>query len=280
MRWIKLCEDMNVDPKDVPVYFLEGTAKLSNDGIRKMIDEEAKKHGGFKLIIVDTFAAYFEGDDENANVKVGEFTRVLRKYTTVPGKATVIVTAHPTKNYNAENLLPRGGGATLAEVDGNLVTILQRDTMTVTLYWHGKIRGPDFKPPEFKLVSATSDRLKTAKGRQLWTVTAHPISTEEKEQMDASSTERQIQILEALIKAPDASLSRIAEEINAYDSKGEPYKTLVRRALLAMRDEGLVKEEAGQWVPTKIGRRRVQERPATAYQPQSDARRAKPGDWD
>src|SRR5262249_19301658 len=38
----------------------------------------------------------------------------------LPGGPTTIINCHPTKNATDDNLLPRGAGAFLAEVDGNL----------------------------------------------------------------------------------------------------------------------------------------------------------------
>jgi hypothetical protein len=54
---------------------------------------------------------------------------------------SVVVLCHPIKNVNdPAQLLPRGGGAFLAEMDGNL-TVWKRDDDTVELH-HTKIRGP------------------------------------------------------------------------------------------------------------------------------------------
>src|SRR5262249_3265997 len=43
MRWIKLCEELGVEPKDVPVFFLPGTPQLS--AVRKQINTETLQHG-------------------------------------------------------------------------------------------------------------------------------------------------------------------------------------------------------------------------------------------
>ena len=76
--------------------------------------------GGVTLVIVDTSAAYFEGDDENNNTQAGKHARLLRRLTTVSGAPTVLVACHPTKAASNDSLLPRGGGAFLNEMDGNL----------------------------------------------------------------------------------------------------------------------------------------------------------------
>jgi hypothetical protein len=79
------------------------TPNLSEKTIRKQIDAEAAERGPFSLLIVDTSAAYYTGDDENDNVKLGAHAR-LRSFIDLPGGPTVLVTCHPTKNYDIENL--------------------------------------------------------------------------------------------------------------------------------------------------------------------------------
>jgi len=44
----------------------------------------------------------------------------MRSLTELQGGPTVLVLCHPTKNATADNLIPRGGGSFIAEIDGNL----------------------------------------------------------------------------------------------------------------------------------------------------------------
>lgn len=67
-----------------------------------------------------------------------------------------------------DHLLPRGGGAFLAEVDGNLTAKLSN--LTVELHHQGKLRGPGFEPIAFELKPTTADRLRDSRGRQITTV--------------------------------------------------------------------------------------------------------------
>jgi len=57
---------------------------------RKQIDEEAAKHGPFSLLIVDTSASYYSGNDENDNVALGNHARMLRTFIELPGGPTVL----------------------------------------------------------------------------------------------------------------------------------------------------------------------------------------------
>ena len=87
----------------------------------------------------------------------------------------MLVTCHPTKSPNLDNLAPRGGGAFVNEIDTNLVC-LKRDGGVVEVWHHVKIRGPDFEPFPFRIQAGQSEKLKDSRGRKIWTVIADPIS--------------------------------------------------------------------------------------------------------
>jgi hypothetical protein len=180
---------------------------------------------------------------------------MLRSYIDVPGGATVIVPSHPVKNFNVDNLVPYGGGAFLNEVDGNLVCIYDRDTMTVTLTWHGKFRGPDFEPVQFKLVPKTSERLKTDKGRPIWSIAAQVISAEEKITLDATSDRRMDRLLSLIITRPGMSLADMAEALGLFYGNGSPNRSIVQRMLAKLTEKGLVKKDGLRHEATNKGRR-------------------------
>ena len=76
--------------------------------------------GGVDLVMVDTSAAYFLSEDENSNKQMGDHAKTLRRLTTLPGGPCVLVLCHPIKHaIEPAQLLPRGGGSFLAEMDGN-----------------------------------------------------------------------------------------------------------------------------------------------------------------
>ena len=104
--------------------------------IQKLADADP-----FTLVIVDTFAAFFDGNDTNDATQGGEFMRRLRPLTKIGGLPTVVVAAHPIKNAPEDNLIPYGSGAILNEVDGNLTLWKQPATGFVSLHWQGKLRG-------------------------------------------------------------------------------------------------------------------------------------------
>jgi hypothetical protein len=252
MRWIKLCEEMGKQPSEIEVFFIPGALPISNEMIRKKIDADAAKHGPFSLIIVDTSAAYFEGDDENNNVQAGEHARMLRSLNKLPGGPTVIATTHPIKAANIENLLPRGGGAFLNEVDGNLVCV--KNNMTVMVHWHGKFRGPEFAPLHFELQPGTTEKLKDSKGRLISTIIAAPLTENEAAETNETSRRNQNQVLTVLQDNNQLSLAQIAEKLDWYLKSGKPNRSLVYRTLQTLLDEKLVKKIRGIYELTKTGK--------------------------
>src|SRR5262249_22640825 len=207
--WIKLCEELGVKPETVPVFFLPGNPQLS--AVRKQLNTETLQHGPFVLVIVDTSAAYFEGNDENDNVQMGKHARMLRSLAKLPGGPTIIVTCHPVKNADPDDLVPRGGVAFLNEIDANLVCKREPNSTTVLLHWHRKIRGVDFAPIPFQLRQWTTETLKDSKGRLIWTVTARPISEDEQTNLDEQVRSDKDRVLRLMQEQPGLSMAKVAE---------------------------------------------------------------------
>ena len=130
----------------------------------------------FALIIVDTLAAFFDGENINDAVQGGEFMRRLRPLTQIPGLPSVIVAAHPVKNASEDALVPYGSGAILNEVDGNLTLWKKPETGIVSLHWQGKLRGLEFQPVPFRFEITGSPDILDAKGRQVQLPTLRPTS--------------------------------------------------------------------------------------------------------
>ncbi|MHC2530584.1 AAA family ATPase [Bradyrhizobium diazoefficiens] len=253
MRWIKLCEELKKSPAEMDLYFLPRALALSDPVIRKRINLEAAKHGPFSLIIVDTNAAYFSGDDENNNVQMGNHARMLRSLVNLPGGPSIIVTCHPIKAANVDNLLPRGGGAFLNEVDGNLTCA--RSNMTVTVHWHGKFRGPEFAPLHFQLQAGSTDLLKDSKGQPIWTITAAPLTENEASVMADTARNAQDQLLALLQQfGGKLSLAAMAEKLGWCLKSGDFNRGLVHRTLASLLEERLIKKTRGEYELTAAGK--------------------------
>jgi len=238
MRWIALSERMGFDPKTIDVHFLEGTFKVSELVAR--LKQEVADLGGVSLIVVDTSAAYFEGDEENGNVQAGTHARMFRQLLKFPGEPCALILCHPIKNAQADSLLPRGGGAFIAEVDGNL-TCWKTESL-VTLHWQGKFRGPDFAPLTFQLETVSSTHLRDSKGRQIPSVVAKALSETEKRRAEASTRDDEDALLLAIAEHPRASYAGLAVALGWVSDKGEN-KAKVKRCADRLKADKLAKPD-------------------------------------
>jgi hypothetical protein len=216
---------------------------------------EIERRGKVDLIVVDTSAAYFLGNEELSNTQMGAHARMLRRLTKMPGGPCVLVLCHPIKHVSEPSqLLPRGGGAFLNEMDGNL-TAWKVDEL-VELHYN-KIRGPGFEPMTFRIERITSTDLTDSKGRLIPTAKAVVISEHEEaaEKQDARNDENKL--LVALVANPDHSIADLARDCGwMSQSTGEPQKSKVHRILekLKASKPKLVTKERDRWMPTEEGK--------------------------
>src|SRR5262249_11879546 len=175
---------------------------------RAHLEIEVASVDNVSLVLVDTSSAYFEGEDENHNKQAGDHARLLRGLTTLPGGPCVVVACHPPKNANEANLQPRGGGAFIAEMDGNLTA--KNDEGSVEFHWQGKFRGPDFAPISFELRQVTHQDLKDQKGRLLPTIVARHLSETAKEDVAKANNANSIELIKLTAKNFNASHAALA----------------------------------------------------------------------
>jgi hypothetical protein len=253
-RWMALAEQTGFDIETIPVYFIEGVFPLAE--IKGGVAQRAQEIGvEFSMVVVDTSAAYDLGDDENSNAQMKKHARMLRSLVELPGGPTVVAACHPAKNADPDNLLPRGGGAFVAEVDGNLVC--KKSSDVVEMHWQGKFRGVDFNPIPFQIEVVTADKLRDGKGRLIPTVVAKAISEAEHGAIVKRARSEEDDMILLLKEEGDHSISQMAEKLNwslkTGKSYGEPHKTKVVRVLERLRHEGLAKRERGRHVLTEKG---------------------------
>ncbi|WP_143062840.1 helix-turn-helix domain-containing protein [Bradyrhizobium sp. OK095] len=160
--------------------------------------------------MVDTAAAYFEGDNDNDNVQAGNHARMLRSLVGLPGEPCVLVLCHPTKNAKTiDEMVPRGGGAFLNEVDGNLAAASSGGTIAVQTV--GKFRGPELSPIHFGLhVVRNHPRLVDEDGRPMPTVVAHLVNEAGMEARAAESETADIALVRYVDNNPGVALEKIA----------------------------------------------------------------------
>jgi hypothetical protein len=250
MRWLAMADSMDFDINKIDVHFLPGVFKLSE--IEGRIRAEIEKIGPIALVVVDTSAAYFEGDAENDNVQMGTHARRMRTLVTLPGEPCVLLACHPVKNAGPDNLIPRGGGAFIAEVDGNL-TCSKSDSV-VTVHWQGKFRGPDFAPIPFHLMTATTPALKDSKGRPIPTVVAKPLSEKDRVEAEQNSRSDEDALLIAISENERASMVDLATVLQWMTKENKPYKARVQRSAERLKRDKLVKIERRTLMLTEKGK--------------------------
>jgi AAA domain-containing protein len=253
MRWIAMAQNCDFDVDTIPVGFIPGTFKISQ--LAGRIAQEIEDRGEVAFVIVDTSAAYFEGDDENHNVQAGAHARQLRSLVNLPGGPCVLVLCHPVKNASSENLIPRGGGSFIAEVDGNLTA--NKDDSTVELHWQGKFRGPDFAPMAFLLRSVTHERLKTSRGKLIPTIIAEHLSETAQQDLSRTARHNEDKLLAEIANNGKASQSDYARACGWFLRNGDPHKTKVSRVQSQLKAAGLIRVERGEHVLTEKGEKAI-----------------------
>ena len=270
MRWIAEAHHTGFDASTIDVHFIPGTFDIV--GLYQEVSAAIDRIGGVDMVIVDTSAAYFNGTDENANAEMAKHARALRTLTTLPGGPCVLVACHPTKNASNDALTPRGGGAFLAEVDGNLTLAKDGDT-TVKMHHQGKFRGPPFDAILFGLSTVTAPTLLDSKGREIPTVMATPMSAAESRSMKAAARRDEDDILLLMERDGKLSLKDMADELCWRDDRGEPHKRRAVTASTKLKETKLAvyKERVG-WSITQDGHAALVEIKAQRFREESSAR--------
>jgi hypothetical protein len=233
------------------IWFIPGTFNI--EAMRSKIEAEMKRIGGIDLVIVDTSAAYFNGKDELSNTEMGAHARMLRTLTTLPGGPCVLVLCHPVKHVaEPSQLLPRGGGAFLAEVDGNL-TLWKHDGVLLDLHHSDKLRGPGFEPISLRLETVTTTRLIDQKGRLIPTVRAVWISDAETDRETEDARSDEDTLLEAML-ITGLSMADLAKASGWMTSTGEPHKSKVHRVMKRLEKDKLAVLKRGTWALTDSGK--------------------------
>ena len=262
MRWMAMAHVMGFDPDAIDVHFVpeddvSRSERLSIPKVVERLRAEIGALGGASFIVVDTSAVYYEGNDENDNVQMHAHAKMLRDLlTTLPGAPCVLILCHPTKNAQRDNLLPRGGGAFLAAIDGNLVC-LKKDAV-IDFHWQGKLRGVDFAPISFELVTVTAPTLIDRKGRLIPTVMAKPLTEKDCEALQAAARRHEDLVLVLLHDSPGASIKGMAEALDWWMGKGDsrkPAKSRVQRALSKLKRDGFARTERDGWELTEKGQK-------------------------
>jgi len=252
-RFLVAADYYGFDPNTSKIRVIDGVINLEKQ--MPTIQAEAASIDDLVLVVVDTAAAYFPGDETNSNSQQAAYARQLRQLTLLRGKPTVIVNCHPIKNAARDNLLPAGGGAFLNEVDGNLT--LWADDKQVTLHWQGKFRGPEFEPLPFELVKAESPRVVDAKGRPMPSVVALPIADTAIEAGERKREDEENRVLLVLADNPKASFTRIAQKCD-FVIDGREQRAKVQRIIARLfADKLVLRHRGGKYKLSALGRKEL-----------------------
>ena len=212
------------------LWFLPDTLDLTKPA---QIAADAKNMGGLDYIFVDSSTAYFiaaaDFNDENNNVQMAQWAKVLRGLTRLPGTPTVIVLCHPTKSATKESLLPRGGGAFLNEIDGNTTLWANEDRSSTEFHQQGKFRGPNFDPITFKLEEKRLDTIADHKGRPIPNVIASVMTRDQQKAAALDQRSNEDALLEDMLNHPSANQEQRAERLGLSSKQrvSDTMKTLV-----------------------------------------------------
>ena len=255
MRMIGLMHRMRLDSAKLNMLVTGDAEKLAQgfDNELALIKRELEAIGELSLVVVDTSPALFPGDDENCNVQSRDHAQRLRRITELPGKPCCLALCHPPKHAaTADSLIPRGGGAFIAEVDGNLSLWGYGDKLA-DLHWCGKFRGPDFAKITLRHETVTAPELVDYRGRALPTVVAQVVGAE---RTAASAISEDEQLLAAMRGRPHGTLEEWAADCGWFtrgDAK-RPNKSRAKRVSDRLSEARLVAKEGRKLVLTPEGR--------------------------
>lgn len=243
-QFLAACLANALSPDRLPIYFVDGRFSISEHA--DLLMKQATNIDNLALIVPDTHQVFFEGDNDNDNMQALAAAQKWRPFTQMPSRPSVLIPTHPSgKKPDRDNLVPRGGGGFLNELDGNF-TLWRRDDV-VTFHWQGKHRGPSFEPIDLKLELTEHSDLTDAKGQKTPMPVIRPMLRKEKIEAAKAAEATDIRALKVIRDRPKITVRELADEVGVGKSRaGEIIKTL--------KCEGLLKLEARKYKLTAAGR--------------------------
>lgn len=248
MRLMVACFVLGIDPNTIGASLLISDNRVAPEGIVNWIRETGE---AFTLIIIDTWQAFFDGNEPNNNAEAVSFTRRFRPLAKANGQPVVIIAAHPPKQAGNDNLLPYGGGGTLNEIDGNF-TLRRDESGLYCFHYLGKIRGLPFDPLHFRIDRLDSPDVITVEGDRVQMPVMFPIDEEAVEARTEAIAKRDLALLRAMAADPGGSERKWAAAIEAS-------RRIVSVALERLLRDRLVTKKARRWRLTNEGKSVSQE---------------------
>jgi hypothetical protein len=209
----------------------------------------AQEHGGFGLVVVDSSAAFFQGQDENSNTEMVRHALQMRRLTELAGRPAVVVICHPSKHaHGNEALMPRGGSAFLNELDANLTA--WKEGEIVQLSWN-KVRGPGFDPISIKLEVYTFEQLETNLGSKVTSIVATPVDQRTSEDLQKAAEVDEDAILALMEVNQNLSLRQMAQRLNWVGRNNQEQLWRVVKAIKQLEADHLVRKYRRKYVLVK-----------------------------
>lgn len=253
-RVIATAQALNLTPPKDYFHVLSGSQGIGS--LSQRIRDIDGVYGPFALIVTDTSIAYFGGEDENSNTEQQAHAEFFREFTRLPGSPVVVILCHPTKNPSKDNLIPRGGGAFLNAVDGNLT--LWKTGDVATLHYQGKFRGAPFEPISLAVKPVLLDKYRDSKGNKIESVVVEPMSDQDVVRAYHAEITDENKLLYEMLHHSSGSFAEWADGAGWKDKNGNPLKSKVSRLMDELQVEKLVEKERRKWILTTTGRKIAQ----------------------
>ncbi len=243
IQFYSQCAELGIDPASLDISWHDGPFSLkgAHDAVAKALAERPD----LTLCIFDSLQALFEGDDDNHNMAMLHHALNFRDLiNSHKNRPSGLIIAHPVKNAARDNLLPRGGGSLLNELDGNLTCWAESNV--VELHWQGKYRGIPFDPVKLETVAVKPEGLVNAKGDQLPCTVIRPLGEQREAELATDANQRRITILTAIRDNPGTTKSDVAR------LAGIP-KSAAYRFVDELIEKRAIKSRGGKLTLTKEG---------------------------
>lgn len=196
---------------------------------------------GVMAVVVDTDQAISldeAGSEVNNSERMGHAKR-LRELTRCATNPTVIDLCHPNAMADANSLRPRGGGAFLAEIDGNVMLSRVDDVVSVKTDPF-KFRGMPWELT-FRSKMEKCEDIKDTKGRLIPTPYLELMTEEQGAMAKVGRMNIDLEVLKLVHAYPNWTQNEIAAELGwLAPVGGEPDKSRMSRYLKAMRERKLL----------------------------------------
>jgi len=252
MRCLMICKAHGIDSASLNIYFYNGSFDIEQS--HDMLAEYIEGIGGCSLLIVDTLIAYFVGDDDNSNVQMAQYARdALRPLTQCEGNPVVLVPAHPPKHAKEkEEMVPRGGGAFLNELDANYCVVNNGEGL-LQFHWAGKIRGGDFDPVDFILEDLQHPDILDSDGNMLRSVSARAATDDEVRKRVRAKMDDEDDLLLALSDHGYIGALELAEALAWYGKTGAGDTKRVGTVAARLAGQKMIKYVRNRWELTSQG---------------------------